>query len=84
MLYEIHFDFDAQYEPPAVHIWCGAGDVLQVFEEPTCKLGGKMVKQEGSFACWDWEGPWSWDDEDWEPGPFAKRILKFLNESKNG
>lgn len=29
-----------------------------------------------------WEGPWSWDEEDWKPGPLAERMLKFLNDSE--
>lgn len=72
MAYKIFFDFDAKGEPPSVYIHDDKGPVLEVLEEPACKLGGRLV--EG-----DWEGPWSWNPDDWEAGPLAYRILEFLS-----
>lgn len=81
ILYDIRLDFDAEGEPPAVYIWQEEeGDVLEVFEEPTCKLGGKLIEIQP--GVWEWDGPWSWNEMDWEPGPLAMKILKFLQEDE--
>ena len=64
MCYEIRFDFDTEGDPPHVVIVDTESgfDVLEVFEEPTCL---------------DASG-WSWDGDDWEPGPLATRVLQLL------
>lgn len=82
MKYGIQFEFNSEGEPPKVYIAENEGNgtcVVQVIEYPTCSTGGKMV--ETNHGCWDWEGEWSWEDEDWTPGPIATRILDFMNQS---
>ena len=66
MSYGIHLEFDMQGESPEVFIAENGGqgpDVIEVLEEPVCTA----------------LGGWSWDDEDWEIGPLAKKLLEFLN-----
>lgn len=61
--YVVQFDFDAEGEPPNVEIHDGDYTVAEVFEEPTCTH----------------PSGWSWEAEDWAPGPFATRMLDLLN-----
>ena len=67
--YEIAFDFDCEGEPPHVEIYDNGtatergGVCLEVHEEPTQTAAGE----------------YSWEDDDWEPGPLAKRIVRLLN-----
>lgn len=72
--YQFHFDFDGKGDPPHVYIWeDGAGDIIEILEEPTSPLG-KLVGDVHLV----WEGEFSFEDEDWEPGPLAQKIMKFL------
>lgn len=57
-------NLDAEGEPPEVHIRDNDGVIVEVFEEPTCRN----------------PTGWSWEEEDWEPGPFAQALLKMMNE----
>ena len=68
MAYGISFDFDCQGDPPHVEIREEGGmgsAVLEVHEVPVCTH----------------PSGWSWDDDDWEPGPFALRVLALLNSA---
>ena len=78
----IRLQFDAEGEPPTVHLWRSqppAEDrhLAEVDEEPVSLLGGRLV--ETTPGCWDWQGPWSWDPEDWEPGPLARHLVAVLD-----
>lgn len=71
IVYEINLDFDAEGDSPSVQIIdSDQGVILEVFEEPT------LLRGQWSAAI---DAEWSWESEDWEPGPFAKRILDWLN-----
>jgi hypothetical protein len=64
--YSIRFDFDCENEPPKVMIvYLDRKDVLEVFEEPT------MRPEVGA--------EFSWEEDDWQAGPFARHLLKLLN-----
>jgi hypothetical protein len=65
MAWGIQFDFDAEGDPPSVYIAAGDG-------RGTCYV---EVLEEPTCK----NGDWSWDDEDWEPGELAKRLLEFMN-----
>jgi hypothetical protein len=78
MKYNIRFEFYTKNEPPDVYIQRNGNDILEVLEEPICKLGGKLELIEESTNIWDWRGPWSNDGRDWEPGPLAKQVLRLL------
>jgi hypothetical protein len=68
--FRIKIEFDGMYESPKVIIWEKyLGEVLEVFEPPMCKTGWSSGRPE----------LWSWDDDDWEAGPFAKHVLELLN-----
>ena len=63
-MYGIHFEFDVEGDPPQVFIAEDEGRGIDILE----------VLEEP--AC---KKPWSWDDQDWEVGDLAKRILNWLN-----
>lgn len=67
MEYGIYYDFDEEGEPPAVYIadngGCGTC-VVKIIEAP-------ILDSEG--------GKFSWDADDWLPGPLAASILKAMN-----
>lgn len=72
--YKIHLDFvggitddNGNYtpDPPNVFIWQDdEGDVLEVLEEPI------LINP----------SPTDNEENDWEPGPFAKKLLALLND----
>lgn len=65
MLYHVQFDFDCENEPPKVEIADETGCcVLEVYEEPI------LISADNE---------WSWNDEDWKPGPFTERLLEMIN-----
>jgi hypothetical protein len=79
MRYCIDFDFDCEGEPPRTIICQDPGlQVAHVFESPTLKAELKS----GQPGNRDWPGPWSWNPEDWEPGPLAKKIVTLLNSQE--
>ena len=64
--YKIRFDFDCEGEPPTVMIVAPNGtEVLEVFEEPTLRP--------------EVEAEFSWEEVDWQAGPFAIKLLNMLN-----
>lgn len=66
-VYDIAFDFDCEGDPPHVEIWVLKGK----------RLGPCVIRVHEAPVL---KAPeWSWDDEDWEPGPFAKHVLALLN-----
>jgi len=65
MPYYIKFDFDCENEPPKVEIVNDTGcSVIEVYEEPI------LVSADNE---------WSWEQEDWQPGPFAVKLLELIN-----
>lgn len=69
----IHFDFDCEGEPPAVFIVDDEGTSwLEVLEDPTLSDSATGKDSEGE--------PWSWDPEDWTPGPLATKLLELMAE----
>ncbi len=67
MKYGIQFDFDAEGEPPRVYIATEDGEGVVVVEV----FEQPICKSD----------KWSWNSEDWVPGPLATLILAKLNES---
>lgn len=71
--YHITYDFDVKGEPPKVFIVGGEQVRVEVDEVPLCQLGGFLV-EDG-----EWHGQWSWEAEDWMPGPIAAQLLAVMN-----
>jgi len=62
--YYIVFDFDGEGDPPTQHIW------KRPEETHIAKLDERPQCKVGK---------WSWEHDDWEPGPMAKEIIAKLN-----
>lgn len=71
--YRITYDFDAKNEPPKVIIRSDGRCICEVDEVPLCQLGG-FLAEDG-----EWHGQWSWEEEDWVPGPIAAQLLAVMN-----
>ena len=68
MPYHIKFDFENENEPPRVEIADEDGcSVLEVFEEPILASA---------------DNQWSWEHDDWKPGPFAVKLLEMINANE--
>ena len=65
MTYGIQYDFDEQGEPPQVCIADNGG------------LGTRcvLVYEEPTSIC----GEWTRNDDAWQPGPLAKRLMECMN-----
>ncbi len=74
MRYQIHFDFDCEGEPPTVYIYDNGDD------RPG--TSGDIIEVLEDPDCL--EGEWSWEQDDWEPGPTAAAICKLMNEHMEG
>jgi hypothetical protein len=64
-VYKIRFDFEAEDEPPRVYICDAGGSVVLEVFEEPVSL----------------KGEWSWEEDDWKPGPFAEGVLNALHLS---
>lgn len=65
-MYYISFDFETQDEPPQVFIVDKNGRQYLEIFEDPKPLTDE----------------WSWNSEDWEPGPFARRVLNLFGIEK--
>ncbi len=68
MNYGIRFDFDCEGDPPSVFI---AEDQRGSFVADIIEVLEEPTLKSESF---------SWEDEDWEPGPLAAKVLRVFNE----
>jgi len=80
-MYSIRFEFNIENTPPKVVIYNDEGAIIEMLEEPTSHLGKNV---EISPGVYDWQGEFSWEQEDWEAGVIAKKILKHLNNKQGG
>jgi len=79
-MYRLRFEFDEEGVPPKQMICTADGTaVVEVLDEPSCKLGGKLVETPGAAWTWEWHGPWSWEPNDWAASPLTVQILALLN-----
>lgn len=80
MAFGIQFDFDQEGDPPSVYIADKEGRgtcCVEVLEEPKLKNAAQHLS---IIRDKPWK-KWSWEDEDWEPGPVTKAIVNFMNSS---
>lgn len=79
--YSIYFHFDCEGEPPEQIIADQDGTwLITIHDEPTCKLGGRPVDVD--HGVFDWAGPWSWEQDDWEPSALAAMTLEWMNSKE--
>lgn len=69
--WEWELDFDAQGDPPRVHLYLANGPSIILDEDPVLKNGGDPEDEDA----------WSWEEEDWLLGPMAATLLSVLNTS---
>lgn len=77
-MYYIKIRIHTEHDPPYVYIVDDNGlEVMEIFEEPKSHLG-EFVEIKPNV--WGWRGKWSWEPDDWQPGPLAAFVLSALNE----